>query len=95
MGNIDGALFAFVILFILFLMLCAVIFLVLSIISLVRTMSGHACKTRGIVFLVLANVCAVFSLVHIFVVPGLIALAVLFAADAVMIILFWSAGKKA
>lgn len=78
-----------------FLMVCSLVFLVLSIFFLVKTRKGQSCKTKGIIFLVLANVCAVFSLVHIFVGLGLIALAVLFAADAVIIILFGSAGKKA
>lgn len=93
MVNVSGGLFAFVILFILFLLLCSVVFFVLSVISLVKTMKGHARKTRGIVFLILANVCTAIP-VGCLIIGWILPIAVVLAADVVMIILFIVAGRK-
>lgn len=72
---------------------CYLIFLILSIVNLVKTRKGQDCKTKGIIFLVLSSICALFPCIYFFIV-GFIAFGLILVMDAVIIALFITAGRK-
>lgn len=69
---------------------CYLIFLILSIVNLVKTRKGQDCKTKGIIFLVLSSICALFPCIYF----GFIAFGLILVMDAVIIALFVTAGRK-